>query len=67
MLREFTDTMLDSYMTYTGYSGSFMAEHDQIPTGEEVRELQKVMARNGILKRHLTKGDIEKISEVMNK
>ena len=63
-MAEFTPTMLDNY--FGGY-GSVRPEHDQIPTGEEMKELSKIMLHHGILRRHLMPKDIEKIAEVMDK
>ena len=33
----------------------------------EMKELRKIMMRNGILKRHLSPKDIDRIAEVMDK
>lgn len=63
-MAEFTDSMLDNYF---GAYGSVQPEHDKVPTGSEMKELRKVMMHNGILKRHLSPKDIDRISEVMDK
>lgn len=62
-MAEFTDEMLDRYIT----TYSVHPEHDKVPTGQEMRELRKVMLHNGILKRHLSPRDIERIAEAMEK
>ena len=63
-MADFTDRMLDNYF---GAYGSVQPEHDKVPTGSEMKELRKVMMHNGILKRHLSPKDIDRIAEVMDK
>lgn len=63
-MADFTDSMLDNYF---GAYGSVQPEHDKVPTGSEVKELRKIMMQNGILKRHLSPKDIDRIAEVMDK
>jgi len=60
----FTPEMLDNYF---GTYGSVEAENEQVPTGEQMKALRRVMMQNGILKRHLSPKDIEKIAEVMDR